>query len=83
MKKITYRKKVLFLAKYWGGHGPLAPPFPWPMSLATGYIQTKISFSLLTNSALLCIRGSRAFKRDIPTTDIEQASILSNIRQFH
>ena len=28
MKKITYRKKVLFLAKYWGGHGPPGPPFP-------------------------------------------------------
>lgn len=49
-------------------------------SAAANFIRTKISFSLL-RSTLMCIRGSRSFKRDINLSNIEQANIIANIKQ--
>ena len=49
-------------------------------STATNFVRTKISFSLL-RSTLMCIRGSRSFKRDFDFTEIEQFNITANIRQ--
>ena len=50
------------------------------IAVATTFIRTKISFSLL-RSMLLCVRGSRSHKKDHNLTDMELANITSNIRE--
>ena len=49
-------------------------------SVASNFIRAKISFSLL-RSTLLCIRGSRSYRRQHELSNMEQVSILANIRQ--
>ena len=50
-------------------------------AVASNFIRTKLSFSLL-RSTLLCIRGSRTYRRDHELSDMEQVNILAHIRQI-
>ena len=54
-----------------------------PVSIGSFFMRTKIKFSLLKSTLLLCIRGSRSLKKmnvdDIKDLDIDLTNKMSNI----